>query len=58
LRTCEEDGAYGLETVGKYTEACRRLGFDQRRVKWVKPLEEMKTTFSNKPAQLTTSPTY
>jgi hypothetical protein len=29
----------------KYTEACRRLGFDRRRVRWVKPLEEMKTTY-------------
>ncbi len=30
----------------KYTEACRRLGFrfDRREERWVKPLEELKTT--------------
>jgi len=30
----------------KYTEVCRRLGFrfDQREERWIKPLEELKTT--------------
>jgi hypothetical protein len=42
----------------KYLETCRRLGFDRRGERWVKPLEDRLGLFVNRSIQLTTSHTY
>ena len=41
----KKTASIGQRRFRKYTKACRRLSFDRRRVRWVKPLEEIKTNF-------------